>query len=33
VRKKINEINHLANFLQANIFQKQGLARGYESET
>jgi hypothetical protein len=30
--EKINEINYLDHFLQANVFQKQGLARGYESE-
>jgi hypothetical protein len=31
-REKINEIKYLDHFLQANVFQKQGLARGYESE-
>jgi hypothetical protein len=33
MREKINEIKYLDHFLQANLFQKQGLASGYESET
>ena len=31
-KQKINQINHLANVLQANIVLNEQLARGYESE-